>query len=298
MDEVTDTTVVDADAMEFLDLSRLRADLPHLHEQYCGASPFPHIVIDEFLPAAAAAAAIKDFPSLDGEHWNGYVHTNERKFSNTTSEMWPAPLQRLLAELQSDQFVDFLGRLTGIEGLFCDHSLEGGGLHQSLAGGFLNVHADFTVHPHHRTWRRRVNLLLYLNEDWKDEYGGQLELWSADVKRREQVIAPIGNRAVVFSTDMDSFHGHPEPMTCPPGVARQSLALYYFTEESQPVVRSTEYRARPGDGARSMAIYADKQMLRAYDWAKRRLNLSDAPAQRLLAKLEKLRHRTPRSQKP
>ena len=87
--------------------------------------------------------------------------------------------------------------------------MEGGGLHQSVHGGFLNIHADFTVHPLHANWRRRVNLLLYFNEDWDPEYGGQLELWSTDIKTRVQVVAPVQNRCVIFTTDPDSFHGHP-----------------------------------------------------------------------------------------
>ena len=163
-----------------------------------------------------------------------------------------------------------------------------------MAGGFLNIHADFTVHPAHRTWRRRVNLLLYLNDDWRPEYGGDLELWRTDMSQCEEAVAPLGNRVVIFTTDADSFHGHPEPMRCPPGVARQSLALYYFTEEEHPLVRSTEYRARPGDGARSAVIYLDKQALRAFDWARRHLGVSGHAAERLLGGVERLtswRHR-------
>jgi hypothetical protein len=190
--------------------------------------------------------------------------------------------------------VQFLGELTGIEGLFVDRSLDGGGLHRSTTGGFLNVHADFTVHPHHSDWRRRVNLLLYLNEDWQPEFGGELELWSKDVKECEVSISPLGNRCVIFTTDVDSFHGHPEPMRCPTGVSRQSLALYYFTHEERPFVRSTEYRARPNDGLRGVLIYADKQLLRAYDWAKRRLGLSDQAAFHLLERLDRVRRRRPR----
>src|SRR5205807_3288600 len=148
-----------------------------------------------------------------------------------------------------------LEQLTGIDNLLIDESMEGGGLHQSMAGGFLNVHADFTVHPHNLHWRRRVNLLLYLNDEWPSEWGGGLELWSTDMKRCETLIEPVGNRVVVFSTDANSFHGHPTPMQCPPGVARRSLALYYFTEEAKPQIRSTEYRARPGEGPRAALIY-------------------------------------------
>lgn len=258
--------------------------LPALREQYASARPFPHIVIDDFLDPDVASLAAKEFPPL-GDDWISYTHINERKFGNTTPDSWGPTLQEILRELQSHTFTAFLEELTGISALLVDHDLSGGGLHQSGRDGFLNIHADFTVHPRHRNWRRRVNLLLYLNERWEDEWGGFLELWSTDMARCEKRIKPVGNRAVIFSTDADSFHGHPTPMTCPVDVARQSLALYYFTEETRPMIRSTEYRARPGDGTKGLGIWADKEILRAYDWAKRRLGISDDAASRILRKL-------------
>jgi len=163
-----------------------------------------------------------------------------------------------------------------------DETLEGGGLHQSERGGFLNVHADFTVHPHRRDWRRRLNLLLYLNTEWDESYGGYLELWDTEMHACRKKIGPILNRCVIFSTDPTSFHGHPDPMTCPPGTTRKSLALYYFTQEEAPLVRSTEYRARPGEGVRGLGIYLDKMALRLYDRTKRALGLDDRFASGLL----------------
>ena len=149
-------------------------------------------------------------------------------------------------------------------------------------GGFLNIHADFTVHPHNRNWQRRANILLYLNEDWKPEYGGDLELWSADMKECVEKVSPIANRALIFTTDPTSFHGHPEPMRCPEGVARRSLALYYFSVEEDPMVRSTEYRSRPGDGAHAildLRRYTDAARLRLGEAAPRNLrsNCQQAP---------------------
>jgi hypothetical protein len=282
-------------SLPVLDLARLQASTEELADEYRQATPFGHIVLDDFLEPEAARLAMEELLPLDQETWNSYVHVNERKFSHTEPNSWGPTLQSILEELNSSDFVRFLEELTGIDNLFADPSLEGGGLHLSTTGGYLNIHADFTVHPHHRNWRRRVNLLLYLNEDWHSEYGGDLELWTTDMKRREKVIAPLGNRAVIFTTDADSFHGHPEPMTCPPGVARRSLALYYFSLEEQPFVRSTEYRARPGDGAHSAMIYADKQLLRAYDWTKRRLGLSDDAAFKILGYLERFRRKSPPS---
>jgi 2OG-Fe(II) oxygenase superfamily len=272
-----------------LDIEDLERGLDGLASTFSSADPYPHIVIENFLFPEVANLAMAEFPPVNRDAWNTYSHANERKFSHTDPTTWGETLQAILKELNSDRFVKFLADLTGLEMLFADDSLEGGGLHQSTAGGFLNIHADFTVHPHHRSWQRRVNLLLYLNEDWKPEYGGDLELWSTDMKRCVKKVAPIGNRALIFTTDMDSFHGHPEPMTCPPGTARQSLALYYFTREDAPTVRSTEYRSRPGDGFRSIPIYLDKQALRAYDAIKRHLGLSDATAEKFLRRVERLR---------
>jgi 2OG-Fe(II) oxygenase superfamily len=282
------------DQSPVLNVAMLERDTATLSTRYRSALPFPHIVLDDFLDPAAARQAMEEIELLEDEPWNAYVHVNERKFSHNDPSSWGPGLRSILGQLESPQFVKFLCELTGIEGLFFDPSLDGGGLHRSTTGGFLNIHADFTVHPHHNNWRRRVNLLVYFNEDWPAEYGGNLELWSTDMQHRQAVIAPIGNRAVIFTTDVDSFHGHPEPMRCPVGANRRSLALYYFTLEENPHVRSTEYRARPGDGLRGVLIYADKQVLRFYDWTKRRLGISDKAVFSLLGRLDRIRRRTPR----
>ena len=274
-----------------LDIDHLERNVERLHAEYESASPYPHIVIDNFLDPAAIKAAIAEFPPLDSEQWTNYLHVNERKFSHTDPSTWGPTLQQILEELNSPRFVQFVGQLLGQDDLIADPSLEGGGLHQSERGGFLNIHADFTVHPHHRNWQRRANLLLYLNEDWQPEYGGDLELWSADMKECVEKVSPVANRALIFTTDPTSFHGHPEPMLCPEGVARRSLALYYFSVEEDPMVRSTEYRSRPGDGARAILIFADTRALRAYDWVKRHLGLSDQFASKLLAYRDKFRRR-------
>jgi 2OG-Fe(II) oxygenase superfamily len=279
-----------------LDFEWLERDIERLAGQYRAASPYPHVVLDDFLEAGLAEKAAGEFPPLDPTTWNNYLHVNERKFSNTDPTTWGPTLQAILEQLNSPRFVRIVQELMGVEDLFADPSLEGGGLHQSSTGGFLNIHADFTVHPHNRKWQRRANLILYLNEGWQPDYGGDLELWSADMKECVKKVSPISNRVLIFSTDPTSYHGHPEPMTCPEGVARRSLALYYFTLEDDPVARSTDYRARPGDGGQSILIYADKQLLRGYDWAKRRLGLSDQLASRLLAFRDRVRRKGPQGE--
>ena len=260
-------------------------------------APYPHIVIDNFLePEAVKAAVAQNCLHSTLERWNNYIHVNERKFSNTEPDTWGPTLRQILEDLNSARFVRF------VEGLLGEGGAHGGPLtgrrkstHQPR-GGFLNIHADFTVHPHHRDWQRRANLILYLNEDWEPEYGGDLELWSIDMKECVRKVSPVANRAVIFTTNATSFHGHPEPMQCPEGTARRSLALYYYSVQDNPLVRSTEYRSRPGDGAHGLLIFADKHMLRTYDWAKRHLGLSDQFASKFLRYRDRTRRRKgPRS---
>jgi hypothetical protein len=261
--------------LHLIDLESLVADLPALREAYAAGDPFPHVVLDNVLVQEAFQAAVAEFPATDDPFWKGYLHVNETKYANTRPDTWGPALKGVAEEFASEEFVTFLTTLTGIDNLLPDWSMDGGGLHQTLRGGHLNVHADFTTHHTHENWQRRINILLYLNEDWSDEWGGQLELWDKDMIAPRQRVEPAPNRMLVFTTSFDSFHGHPEPLGCPPDVARRSMALYYFTVESSPVRQATNYRARPGDGFKRVAIWADRNALDLYDRLKRKTRLSD-----------------------
>lgn len=270
-------------ALKCIDLEKWEDQLNHLQLIYQTAKPYPHIQLEHFLEEWAAQKAMQTFPKVKDEGWIHYVHVNEKKHGLNKMDLLPTFIRELISELNSPEFVAFLSRLTGIPGLLPDDSLEGGGLHQSSRGGFLNIHADFTVHPHKRNWRRRVNLLVYLNEDWKPEYRGELELWARDMSACVQKILPLFNRAVIFNTDEDSFHGLPEPIMCPEEMTRKSIALYYFTEEkTTPKKRATNYRARPGDGLRSVFIWLDKQLVANYNALKGALGINDDFVSRVL----------------
>lgn len=277
--------------LNLVDLDALDARLPDLTSRYAAASPFPHIVLDDVLVPDAFARAVAEFPGIKDPFWKGYLHVNETKYANKEPDTWGPTLTAIAREFVSDEFVHFLTRLTGIEGLKPDWSMDGGGLHQTLRGGHLNVHADFTTHHTHENWARRINILLYLNEEWPEEWGGQLELWDKDMTGCQARVQPVGNRMLVFTTSFDSFHGHPDALTCPDDQARRSMALYYFTEEVAPVRRSTNYQARPGDGLKRVAIAADRQALDLYDRAKRRMGWSDEKVSSALERVSRLRRR-------
>lgn len=134
----------------------------------------------------------------------------------------------LFSFLKSSIFTTFLQDLSGISNIIPDPHFRGSGLHFTSTGGSLDIHADFNMYKGYKL-DRRVNMFIYLNDDWPEEYGGQLELWSKDMKMCYRKIKPKLGRFVVFSSTDFSYHGHPEPILAPKGRARRSLALYYYT---------------------------------------------------------------------
>jgi Rps23 Pro-64 3,4-dihydroxylase Tpa1-like proline 4-hydroxylase len=141
----------------------------------------------------------------------------------------PPLIRQLYRELQSADFISLLETMTGIPGLLPDPHMLGGGIHETLPGGFLKVHADFNVHPEYHLYRR-INLLIYLNEGWQPEWHGDLQLWNTAGTECIKTVMPTAGRAVIFSTSSCSFHGHPEPLACPANNSRKSIALYYFSQ--------------------------------------------------------------------
>lgn len=268
--------------MSFLKLESLSKNLRARKSEFQNAQPYPHLIIDDFLDTDIAKEGELQFPDINGNGWIHYLHYNEKKHGLNKKELLPKYFQSLIDELQSEAFLKELETLTGIRNLIADKHLEGGGLHQCTDGGFLNIHADFTVHPHQRNWRRRINLLIYFNSDWKDEYGGHLEMWDSKMENMVQKSSPILNRCIIFNTEHDSYHGFPDPVKCPEGVSRKSLALYYFTEENDPINTPTNYQPRPGDGFKSILIYLDKKILAVYSKLKSILGINDDAVSKIL----------------
>lgn len=224
---------------------------------YRSASPFPHAVVDDFLPEEVATAAYEEFAGLDASSWDLYEDAgNTIKLATSDEEKMGPLLRHLVTQFNGSAFIRFLEAMTGIDGLLPDPHLAGGGLHQLNPGGFLRVHADFNRHKPLRL-DRRINALLYLNPGWQDDWGGALELWNEDMSVCEVKATPLLNRLVVFNTTSTSYHGNPEPVSCPPGHARRSLAFYYYTngrpDSEQQEAHSTLYQTpgeRPGGGGK------------------------------------------------
>src|SRR5437867_1586438 len=213
---------------------KLNYDARAFRDIYINAEPFPHVVLDDLFESEALDTVLREFPAPGDTQWMrfdnplekklGYYHERSRISSN---------VRNFLNDMNSFEMLLWLEALTGIDGLIPDPYFGGCGLHQIEPGGFLKVHADFNVHPKLKL-DRRLNMLIYLNKEWREEYGGHLELWDRGGREACKRILPIFNSTVIFSTTDTSFHGHPHPLTSPPGVTRKSVSLYYYTAGRPP----------------------------------------------------------------
>ena len=193
-------------------------------------TPFPSIVIENFFDENYLSQVLSDFPDLSElKTSQKYMNKNEIKYANNNYANFPDSIKKLFDFLNSDSYLKFLQKLTSInEKLICDPQLNGGGLHEIKKGGVLKVHTDFSRHPSLKL-DRRINVLIYLNKNWKEQYGGHLELWDKDMLECRKKILPTFNKMVIFSTNDFSNHGHPDAVTCPSDQSRKSIALYYFS---------------------------------------------------------------------
>jgi hypothetical protein len=218
---------------------------------YAAAQPYPHIVVDGLFDNRVLDTVVSEFPDPRATIWAAHNFPLEIKLQSKSERDIPLFTRHFLYALNSASFLKFLEKLTGIDNLIGDPQFEGGGLHQIVPGGKLAIHADFNRHSCFGL-DRRLNLLIYLNRNWKEEYAGHLELWDRSMSRMVSKVAPVFNRSVIFTTTEYSYHGHPDPLSCPPEMTRKSLALYYYTNggvEDRQSSRhhSTLFRARPGE---------------------------------------------------
>jgi Rps23 Pro-64 3,4-dihydroxylase Tpa1-like proline 4-hydroxylase len=230
-------------------------NLESLKQQWSSAKPFPHIVIENFLDRSAVEAAAGAYPTFDQALKQGFAFNavnEQKKVQVTESEKFPEAVRKVSEALASQEFLSQLEVVTGIPRLLADDKLSGGGMHLTGSGGRLDVHVDFNILEGHN-YHRRLNILVYLNPTWKEEWGGQIELWDRDVKTCHLSCAPALNRCLIFETSEISFHGV-RPITAPADMVRQSFAAYYYTREAPAhwdgKAHSTIFRARPDEKLR------------------------------------------------
>lgn len=210
--------------------------------------PFDHVILDNFLEESFAKELKNNFPDPLAQKWWSYDNPLEKKLAFNDLTKLDIAFTKFFKEINSDHFVNWLSDLSGLK-LHADDALLGGGLHLIKRDGKLDVHEDFNIHRDLRMLRS-INLILYLNDDWKESWGGHLELWDKDMTKLCKKITPSFNRAVIFRTDTNSNHGHPHPLSCPEDRFRISLASYYYrTIDNIDSIeyKSTHYKKLPGE---------------------------------------------------
>ena len=195
---------------------------------YAQQDPFPHAVIDDFLPPEVLEPILEQFPKPGDLAWEEFADEQHRKLAFANAEELNPASRDFLHFMNTKIILRFLEQLTGIEGLISDPWYVGGGLHQIVPGGELGVHADFNYSTRLKL-DRRLNLLIYLNKDWKDEYEGHLELWNGDLSACVKRIRPTAGRCVIFSLNTHTYHGQSLPFECPNDVTKKYIAVYYYT---------------------------------------------------------------------
>ena len=244
-----------------LDADRLRSLGTRAAADYAAASPFPHAVFTDLIDHDVLRVVAVEVDELGRAGLSRPAdHRYQTKSAVGLEWEWGDLTRQLMHELNGGVFVRFLESLTGIDGLVADPRYRGAGVHEIPPGGALKVHADFSRHPD-LPLRRRLNTLVYLNEDWDPGWGGNLELWDADMNECVETVVPELGTVVVFSTTTTSFHGHPDPLDCPPDRCRRSLATYYYTvpDELTAVTGDgggTVWKQRPGGSDRTLLDWA------------------------------------------
>ena len=207
-------------------------DWDYLRYEFCRAKPFNHVVIDNFFKHDVALAIANEIPGYDGEMDAKYDNAIERKRTVQNWTKFSKNVYKVMSELVGQEFTWNLRYVTDQPELVADFGLHGGGMHLHEAGDYLNVHLDYDIHPK-MDMKRKLNIIIYLNPEWQVSWRGNLGLWSHDEetnqpKELESSIIPIFNRAVLFDTTQNSWHGVTEGIFCPEGQYRKSLALYYL----------------------------------------------------------------------
>ncbi|WP_298845083.1 2OG-Fe(II) oxygenase [uncultured Roseobacter sp.] len=229
---------------------------------YQSGEPYHHICIDNFLPESILERVCRDLENMPAAEAS-FSRAQENLKSSYIPERLPEFTRNLFYAFNSRPFILFLEEMTGIRGLIPDPYYNGAGIHKTLNGGHLDIHADFNLHKQMGV-ERRLNVLIYLNKNWQEDWGGSFEIWDNDMTRKMASFVPTFNRMVCFSTGSDTFHGNPEPVNHPDGEARQSIALYYYTAtwDDTRKEHTTLFRPRPGSADQTDRLVARRAMVK------------------------------------
>ena len=209
-------------------------DYTELNYQWSNAEPFRHVIIDNFFDSEIAQKLAADFPNVNTEKGVFYNNALEVKKAIGDWNQFPKTTYSVFQYMCSEDFLEKVRKITGIQNLVSDYGLHGGGFHMHPRGGKLNMHKDYSIHPK-LGLERRLNIIIYMTPDWEESWGGGLQLWTHDESKNlpgqlSKQVHNRFNRAILFDTTQNSWHGLPHEIQCPENKSRNSLAIYYLSE--------------------------------------------------------------------
>jgi Rps23 Pro-64 3,4-dihydroxylase Tpa1-like proline 4-hydroxylase len=245
--------------MELLNNEIFKLDnISSLSSQFNEAKPYKHVVIDNFLNDESANYLYNNFPKYEVFN-KKYKGLNEFKAEGSNFQDFDPLFSKLRDEIASKEFCEWLSNISGVSDLYSVPDALGAGLHQGSNGSFLDVHIDFNIHVEQNI-HRRLNLLVFFNKDWKEEFEGGTELWNADMTVCEKKVLPSFNRCLIFETNEISYHGY-DKISIPENITRKSFYTYFYTDLRADAVsyHDTVFKARPTDGNMKKAITPIKE---------------------------------------
>lgn len=225
-----------------IDFERLETAKEQLRLDYLLARPFPHLVIDNFCDTEKMERLYLEIPEIETKS-RDYVFAANKYEKSKIHEISPL-FEELYNDLTSERFNELLRFITN-ENVFVDKALHGGGIHQGKKNSFLDMHVDFNYHPLHKNWFRNLNLLLYLNKNWREEYGGHLKLEDLRSGEKKAIGVPF-NRMVIQQTRKYTLHGY-DLTHFPDGMYRTSVASYAYSTHKTQIEKPRTTDWHPGD---------------------------------------------------
>ena len=226
--------------------------IKELKEKFGNAQPYKHLVLENFFQEDVALKMFDAFPDINSLNVKR-KSLNENKSEDYHFDRWDPIFSKVREVIKSDEWCQILSQITGIEGLRTTTDALGSGVHQGENGSYVDVHVDVNMNPQANLWRR-INLLVYLNKNWQEDFGGDLEIWDKNMTKMFGKVSPTFNRALIFYTDDNSPHGYSK-INVPEGESRKSFYTYYYTPLGEGFkYRDSKFISRPDDSkARKLA---------------------------------------------
>ncbi len=207
-----------------------------LSKIYKENTPVEHVIINDFLETPDEI-----YISDPDDTWFKYDNPFEGKYLKNDLSDVPT-VKNLIDTMYSEEFLSIISKITGIDNLEIDPYLNAGGIHAYPRFGRSGIHLDYNIHPITGK-ERRISILLYMNKNWKDEWGGKLKVWDDKLDNETVINHSLWNTAVIFRTNGLAYHGFPEPIMCPEGVYRKAIGIYYMSEPTEETLKSPRNRA-------------------------------------------------------